>query len=325
MNAIYAILERFNEDLLQFPSYVAAFSEIEASLKLYRGAGLAQNLLVLGETGTGKTTLCRDFVTRYPRMRLSDRDVVPVLHVSIPSTATIASVTETMLAQLGDPLPTVGTVSVKTVRAIKLAKALSVELLLVDEAQHIQDRGKLPTQYLVGDWLKTVMDELNVPTVLLGLPRVGHLLQVNEQLRRRFSRRRYLQMGQCGETSVEAECLQLFLSLGDSFPIPIRAGHFSWDEVAQRVYYASDGRVAYIKKLLAGAIRLALERELDCIGPDILQEAFSEEVWWEGVEKLNPFSEKFQFRRLSRPGEPFEQALIGRSHLGERRRHDTVC
>jgi len=318
MNAIYAILERFNEDLLQFPSYVAAFNDIEALLKLYRGSGLAQHLLVLGETGTGKTTLCRDFVTRYPRMVLSDRDVVPVLHVSIPSAATIASVTEAMLAKLGDPAPTAGTVSAKTARAVKLARAQSVELLLIDEAQHIQDRGRLPTQYLVGDWLKTVMDELNVPTVLLGLPRVGQLLQVNEQVRRRFSRRRYLQMGQCGETSIEAECLQLFLSLGDSFPIPIRAGNFSWDEMAQRVHYASDGRVAYIKKLLAGAIRVALERELDCIDASVLQEAFNAEVWWEGVEQLNPFSEKFQFRRLNRAGEPFEQALVGRANTGER-------
>src|SRR3989338_7060872 len=134
MNAIYAILERFNEDLLQFPSYVAAFNDIEALLSLYRGSGLAQHLLVLGETGTGKTTLCRDFVTRYPRMALSDRDVVPVLHVSIPSAATIASVTEAMLAKLGDPAPTAGTVSAKTARAVKLARALSVELLLIDEA-----------------------------------------------------------------------------------------------------------------------------------------------------------------------------------------------
>lgn len=318
MSAIHTILERFNEDLLQFPSYVAAFNDIEALLQLYRGSGLAQHLLVLGETGTGKTTLCLDFETRYPRVHLSERDVVPVLYISIPSTATIASVTEAMLTKLGDPAPSTGTVSLKTMRVVKLAKALSVELLLIDEAQHIQDRGRLPTQYMVGDWLKTVMDELNVPTVLVGLPRVGQLLQVNEQVRRRFSRRRYLQMGQGGETSIEAECLQLFLSLGDSFPIPIRAGSFSWDEMAQRVHYASDGRVAYIKKLLSGAIRLALEQRLDCIDPAVLQEAFTTEVWWEGSEQLNPFSEKFQFRRLSRPGEPFEPALIGHSRVSTR-------
>ncbi|MEX3639195.1 TniB family NTP-binding protein [Paraburkholderia sp. BR14320] len=319
MDTVYAILERFNEDLLQFPSYVAAFHEIESLLRLHRNTGIAQHLLVLGESGTGKTTLCRDFVTRYPRVRLVERDVVPVVHVSIPPAATIASATEATLARLGDPSPTTGTVSTKTARLIKLARSESVELLLFDEAQHIQDRGKLPTQYLVGDWLKTVMDEINVPTVLLGLPRVARLLQVNEQVRRRFSRRRYLQMGQHGETSVETECLQLFLSLGDNFPIPVSSGAYGWSEMAQRIYYACDGRVAYIKKLLSGAIRIAMERDLSEVAPVVLEEAFSTEVWWEGVGELNPFNGNFQFRRLNRADEPFEHALSGGGNTRSRR------
>lgn len=320
MDSIYAVVERFNEDLLQFPAYVAAFNDIDELLRLHRRTGVAQNLLILGESGTGKTTLCRDFVTRYPRVVMTERDVLPVLHVSIPPVATIAGVTEAMLARLGDPSPTTGTISSKTARAIKLARAVSVELLLIDEAQHIQDRGKLPTQYLVGDWLKTVMDEIGVPTVLLGLPRLGNLLQVNEQVRRRFSRRRYLQMGQHGETSVEAECLQLFLSLGDNFPIPLSCGSAGWKEMAQRVYYACDGRVAYIKKLLSGAIRIALEQDLSHIGPEALEAAFTREVWWEGIDKLNPFNERFEFRRLNRPNEPFEQALAAPNRVQVRRR-----
>lgn len=309
MQAIHSVLERFNDDLLQFPAYVAAFNDIESLLRLYREAGIAQHLLVLGESGTGKTTLCQDFATRYPRVAVAERDVLPVLHVSIPPVATIAAVTEAMLARLGDPSPTRGTVSAKTARAVKLARAVSVELLLIDEAQHIRDRGQMPTQYLVGDWLKTVMDEVGVPTVLLGLPRVASLLQVNEQVRRRFSRRRYLQMGQQGETSVEAECLQLFLSLGDNFPIPVSCGSMGWSEMAQRIYFACDGRVAYIKKLLAGGIRLALEQELPNVGPQTLEIAFTKDVWWEGVDQLNPFNERFQFRRLNRANEPFEQVL----------------
>ncbi|SPD63004.1 transposase [Cupriavidus taiwanensis] len=324
MDSIYSILERFNEDLLQFPAYVAAFNDIEGLLRLHRETGVAQHLLVLGESGTGKTTLCQDFVTRYPRVVLAERDVVPVLHVTIPPVATIAGVTEAMLARLGDPSPTTGTVSSKTARAVKLARAVSVELLLIDEAQHIQDRGKLPTQYLVGDWLKTVMDEIGVPTVLLGLPRVGNLLQVNEQVRRRFSRRRYLQMGQHGETSVEEECLQLFLSLGDNFPIPVSCGSVGWKEMAQRVYYACDGRVAYIKKLLSGAIRIALEQQLPHVGLETLEAAFTREVWWEGIDQLNPFNEQFQFRRLIQPNEPFEQALAAPSRIRAKERRDCL-
>jgi DNA transposition AAA+ family ATPase len=192
----------------------------------------------------------------------------------------------------------------------KLAKGVRVELLLIDEAQHIRDRGQLTSQYLVGDWLKDLMDALEIPTVLLGLPRVVKLLQVNEQLRRRFSRRRNLQMGMSKEATLEEECLQLFLSMGDSLPVPIRVERFGWDELAQRIRFACDGRVAYLKKLLGGAIRLALEQSLDRIDASVLQEAFTAEVWWEGVDELNPFSEKFKLRRLNRAGEPFELALL---------------
>jgi hypothetical protein len=233
--------------------------------------------------------------------------VVPVLHVPIPSAATIASVADAMLTRLGDPGITVGTISARTARAIKLARALKVEVLLFDEAQHIQDRGQSPTQYMVGDWLKTVIDEVAVPTVLLGLPRTENLLQVNEQFRRRFTRRRDMRMGQDTDTPIESECLQLFICLAETLPMAITAGTFGWEELWSRVYYASDGRVAYVKKLLAGAIRLAIERDSKEIDPTLLKEAFTREIWWDGINALNPFANEFCFRRLNRPNEPFER------------------
>lgn len=311
MNPLHQILEAFNQEHLLFPPYIAAFQEIDGLLGFYRETGVAQHLLVLGESGTGKTTLCHDLLKKYPRFVLPSHDVVPALHVPIPSAATIASVTETMLAKLRDPSPTTGTVSVKTARTIKLARALKVEILLFDEAQHIQDRGGLPTRYLVGDWLKTVVDEVNVPTVLLGLPRTEQLLQVNEQLRRRFSRRRNLQMGKDAETSIETECLQLFVSLGATLPLLIRPGNYSWDELGSRIYYACDGRVGYVKKLLAGAIRIAMEQDCQEINPNILEEAFTRDVWWEGVGPLNPFNPHFRARRLTAANEPFERGQMG--------------
>lgn len=290
MNSVHQILAQFNREHLLFPPYVAAFQQIDDLISLYRETGIAQNLLILGESGSGKTTLCRDLARKYPRFVLPEQDVVPVLHVPIPSAATIASATEAMLARLGDPAPSTGTNSAKTARAIKLARALRVEILLIDEAQHIQDRGRLATQYLVGDWLKTVIDELEVPTVLLGLPRTEQLLQVNEQLRRRFSQRRNLQMGQDPDVPIETECLQLFISLGATLPVSISAGPFGWTELGTRIYHASDGRVAYVKKLLSGAIRIAFERGLREIDPGLLEEAFTREVWWEGTQGHRTYS-----------------------------------
>jgi hypothetical protein len=178
---------------------------------------------------------------------------------------------------------------------------------LVDEAQHLHDRGQAATHYLVGDWLKRLIDDLEIPTVFLGLPRLQQLLQVNEQLRRRFSKRIMLALGQSPNAPVQTECLQLFVSLGACLPIPLYFGNFGASELGQRLYFASDGRVAYIKKLLHCAFSQALVAESKQITPGDLEQAFIRDIWWEGVGRLNPFHIDFEFRRLDRAGEPFEQ------------------
>ncbi|CAJ0691463.1 TniB family NTP-binding protein [Ralstonia holmesii] len=304
---IYRAIQRFDEEYLPFPPFVAAANLIESNIALYRETGVAHHLLVLGESGAGKSSLCKWIERKYPRFALRERDVVPVLVVSVPIAATIASVAEDMLAELGDPSPLAGTVSARTARVITLCHACRVEMILFDEAQHVHDRGQATTHYMVGDWLKSLIDQAGVPTVFLGLPRLEQLLQVNEQLRRRFSRRVRLALGQSDTETIYAECLQLFISLGACLPVPLSCGDCGWDELGMRLYYASDGRVAYIKKLMTAALRLALELDAASIGPELLEQAFTAEIWWQGVDALNPFNSAFEFRRLDRGNEPFEQ------------------
>lgn len=303
----HALMEKFNAEHLMFPAYVGAFNEVSALLDLYRCSRINQNLLIVGEAGTGKTTICKAIVNKNPRLVQPERDLIPVLHISIPATATISGVCEEILNKLGDPYASTGTVSIKTTRIIKLMSALSVELLLIDEGQHIQDRGRSTTQYMVGDWIKSLMDQIRIPTVILGLPRVINLLQTNEQLRRRFTRLRRLEMGQDSSMSIENECLALFLGLAESLPFKFKQGQAGWSEYARRIYFACDGRVAYIKKLLAGTIRIATDNSITTIEPQTLEAAFTAEVWWEGIGPLNPFNDKFIFRTLNQANEPFEK------------------
>lgn len=311
-------LKRFDEEYIPFPPFVVAANSVEANIALYRQTGLAQHLLVLGESGTGKSSLCRWIGEKYPRSILLDRDLLPALIVSVPPAATIASVAEALLKELGDPSSSTGSISTRTSRVITLCRACRVEIVLFDETQHVHDRGQVATHYMVGDWLKSLIDELGVPTVFLGLPRLESLLQVNEQLRRRFSKRLHLALGQSDTDSIHTECLQLFITLGSCLPVPLTSGDYSWPEMGTRLYYASDGRVAYIKKLLASALRHAMETELSQIGPPQLERAFTEDVWREGVGALNPFNPTFEFRRLDRGDEPFERGGISRRKYREK-------
>jgi len=307
---VFDELRRFEEEYIPFPPFVAALDAIKTNLELFRETGIAQHLLVLGEAGTGKSSICRWVEHQYPRFALPDRDVIPVLIVPVPAAASISSMASAMLEKLGDPSALFGTISTKTSRVVTLCHACRVELILFDEAQHIHDRGQVTTHYMVGDWLKSLIDQTGVPTVFLGLPRLEQLLQVNEQLRRRFSRRLRLALGQSDKNSIHEECLQLFRSLGACLPVPLVCGAYGWDELGMRLYYASDGRVHYIKELLKAALRLALETDSVEIGPHFLEQAFTVQIWSEGVDKLNPFNSAFEFRRLDRYNEPFERGAV---------------
>lgn len=302
----FAILKQLDETYIPFPAFDTAANTIIDNVTLFKNTGIAHHLLVLGESGTGKSSLCRWMVAKYPKAILPEGDVIPALSISVPPAATISSVAEAMLAQLGDPTYSRGSVTHKTLRVITLCRNCGVGVVLFDEAQHIHDRGQAATHYKVGDWLKGLIDDIKVPTVFLGLPRLVQLLQINDQLRRRFSKRLNLALGQADEVRVDTECLQLFMSLGKCLPYRISPGDYSWPEFGKRLYYASDARVAYLKKLLVAAFRMACENGELLINPELLARAFTDDIWWQGVGALNPFHQAFVFRHLDRGNEPFE-------------------
>jgi hypothetical protein len=313
---IYNVLKQFDGECIPFPPFVRALQSIEESLSLYRETGIAERSLIYGEAGSGKSTLCKTIVHRHPRYSRPDQDILPVLAISIPAAGNISSVAEEMLRVLGDPSPNRGTISAKTMRVVTLCRACKVELLLLDEAQHIYDRGAVTSHYKVGDWLKGLIDQLDVPVVLLGLPKLQQLLQVNEQLRRRFGKHMSLVLGQSGAETIENECLQLFITLGASLPVGLSSGNYSWQEMGLRLHYASDGRVHFIKRLLYSGLKQALLNSEDRIHPETLEQAFMDEVFWEGTGALNPFNPNFEFRKLDRANEPFQ---VGNNAVGSRR------
>lgn len=312
---LYAPLRGFEEQYIPFPPFVAAKNAIETNLRIFRETGIAKHVLVTGEAGTGKSSLCQWLAHRHPIQYLEDRNKVDALIFAVPPAATVSSIVDAMLTALEDPWRTKGTISGKTSQLVTLCRSCGVELLVFDEAQHLHDRGDTRTHYMVGDWLKHLIDALGVPTCLVGLPRIEQILQINDQLRRRFSSRLRLALGQSNTDSIETECLQLFISLVSLISIPVSSGPYSAEEMGRRLYYASDGRVAYIKKLLSAALRQALENGINTIDAAMLEKAFTEEIWWEGIGKLNAFNPQFEFRRLDRGGEPFQAV-----HAAVRRR-----
>lgn len=300
----YRSLLAFDGEYVGFSSFVEILQTMEQSLQMYRHTAIVKNLVVIGESGCGKTSLACAFRDRHPRQHLLEQTITPVVYVEVPSIGTVGALARQILAALGDPFPEKGRIIDQTARIEILARNAKSEMLILDEAQHVYDRGQHKSQYATADWLKSLVNAIQIPVVLFGIPRLENLLQVNVQLRRRFSAPLVLSLGDPNDPDSLEASLDVINALLPVLPLPLAHREMSDKELARRIYYATDGRVGYLKALLARALEKAWEADGDCVTRSDLEFAFMT-IWSASKGALNPFNSEFVFRRLDRSGEPF--------------------
>ncbi len=299
-----ADLKKFKGAIIMYPQFSIAYEAILDVLKLYRRTGIQQNLVLLGESGCGKSTLLELIEKENPPYREAERTVVPILKVSVPALATVYRLIEALLVSIGDPAPMLGTASAKELRLGHLIKRCGVEVILIDELQHLRDRARVPTAYAIGDWIKSFGDATGLPMIGSGLPRARGLLDGNEQLRRRASSVLMVNKISIDDDAGLDEFSRIVAAFNEIVPVRSRIRSECREDV-ERIYYATDGRIGYVASLYLRAIRLVYENDACEIDIKVLESAFSRQIWLNGVDDLNPFSSRFVYRELNRPGEPF--------------------
>jgi type II secretory pathway predicted ATPase ExeA len=281
------------EDLyIHFPRNESALKAIKDCHTHAKAANEAEGLLIQGDTGAGKTTIIKLYMRDHPRTSTEDRSSVPVLRASVPVPATCKSLATTLLIAIGDPAAEKGTQLSQTHRLKKYFEVCNVELLILDEFQHFQDRDSLKVLKTVSDWLKLLMDQTNVPIVLAGLPYSHTILDEpgNEQLQRRFATRIELQPF-LYETSKERQDFRRFLNaIDDKLPLAEKS-NLADPGTALCIYEATDGVVAHVMKLVRRATVITLECGQEQLTVANLALAYEQRLAANNPGKANPFGE----------------------------------
>lgn len=300
------IFNRFNTLLIKHSQFDLAANKILDAYKFKCEADRQINLICIGMSGTGKSTLKKHIVKQYPSFASKDRKIIPVLEVNTPALPTVKNVAESMLAQLGDPMFHKGSTSEKTYRILNYIKECGVKLIIFDELQHFIDQGNKSAPRQVSDWLKTVIDDSEVSIVLMGLEQSEYILQVNEQLRRRFTHRIDLKPFSLSCNQSYLDFVSVLKNLHVAVDMPLTKQPSS--ELLRRWHYATNGVIAHMVTLILSAFQIAQRKGYMSIHQSCLEEAFVESIWAQGVSRLNPFNNKFEFKRLIKPGMPFHTA-----------------
>lgn len=267
------------EDKVEKIKYIQEYSNIMSE---------PECLLITGDTGAGKSTIMDQHMTRYSKEITDTETRIPILTSLIPAPASVKGVAEQLLYDLGDALATKGRTAAKTRRLCNYIKDCRVELIILDEFQHLIDRDSNRVLRTVADWLKTIIIETGVPVVLLGMPEAEEVLNANPQLSRRFAHRYVLEPFEFDSAEEPSEFRHFLKAIDDKLPFD-KLSNLADIDTAYKIYYATDGVVGYIMKLIRKAAAMAIRYEKQYITNHMLSRAFKLHIQKDKPTKVNPF------------------------------------
>lgn len=291
-----------------FPAFQDAMDEVIEMVELGDCALGFSGVFIIGESGSGKTTFLESILARFPSYEDDECTVRPAVMAKVPSAPSIKFIARRILAALGDPLANAARRDNDelTKGIVTLLKKCHTQVLLLDEVNNfLQKKGRHDSVLDLSNWIKEIADDSGVLIVLSALPIGEALTQSNEQLRRRFSAPLYLELVRKKRKETNLTNFRGVLKEVDKKLPTLRRSNLHQKDLSLRLFYATDGLIGLLMKLLRRAIRIAHDRNSPQLDLAVLEEAFMAEIWTNGEGPLNPFNQQFIKRRLDQVGEPY--------------------
>lgn len=295
-----------------FPAFQDAMDEVIEMIELGDCALGFSGVFIIGESGSGKTTFLESILDRFPPYEDDDRSVRPAVMTKVPSVPSIKFIARRILAALGDPLANAARRDNDelTKGIVTLLKECRTQVLLLDEVNNfLQKKGRHDSVLDLSNWLKEIVDDSGVLIVLSALPIGEAITQINGQLRRRFSAPLYLELVKKKQKVLNLTDFRGVLKKVDEKLPTLRRSNLHEKDISLRLFYATDGLIGLLMKLLRRAIRIAHKNNAPQLDLAILEQAFLAEIWTHGEGPLNPFNQQFIKRRLDQVGEPYGPEL----------------
>lgn len=289
---------------IQFDHVKAILAKLKDLVETDFDQGEPDILFIVGDPGTGKTWLVKRFAANYPRIETPDRTIVPVLVANVPAKCTLKRLPGAILQALDSRLWNVGDEEQRSHQLETLLKKCGVKLVILNEANHLIDRGKEKSHYLLADWIKQTSERTGVPFVLVGIPRLKVLLDVNGQLADRV--REVVTVEPFG---IDARCKNQMVTALKSFSLLLEGVDripLTDPENARRFAFATAGRLRRIRRMLVESVQVAAELPKPKIDLPVLARVFREHIFKGAPDKRNPFvPEAFDGKPLTGPDEPY--------------------
>jgi len=231
-------------------------------------------LLLTGDTGLGKSTFLKKYAKKSRRRRVAGRVKQPIIYMEMPTQATPLAAAELLLKLLGDPRSERGRLSSREFRIVELLKAERVEIVLIDEFQHIIEASGASRLNAVANLIKQVVKQAGVPLLLCGMPEVKAIVEGHPQLAG-ICDLRFEMEAFSHDTDAGRLALRIFLRDYDRHLPFDQLSRLGSPDIAEALGCASGGNMRRLIRLLWRAAFRAIERGAPSIQTEDLEEAFA--------------------------------------------------
>lgn len=259
------IEERINyirkERWIGYPVTKSILNQLEDLLS-YPKRSRMPNLLIIGETNNGKTTIARNFLQKFPAfIEAPDKSVVcPVLYLQAPPVADEGRFYSAIIQRFAAPYRTSDRIEKKMNQALTLMQKSQVKMLIIDEFHHIL-AGNGSKQRAMLNTIKYMGNELMIPIVGIGTKDAFVAIQSDPQLSNRFDH------AYIPKWHMDKDYLSLLASLEYILPLKNKSNLIE-EHTAQKILVLSDGAFGEIYRLLTELAVLAIQNGEEKINLD---------------------------------------------------------
>ncbi|MDQ0874387.1 type II secretory pathway predicted ATPase ExeA [Paenibacillus sp. V4I3] len=233
---------------IEFRKVIDAISECHNSSKI----GCPNNLLLTGSSGSGKSALLSYYKNKYLE-RYNGDSVFPILYLKSPLHAKPRELAISLLEQMDVNYRNNLSLSSMTNKVVESITQLGIELIMLDDIEHLFDATSLRIHSDSVEWLRMLFDNLQVSVILSGLEVSNRLLLHNAAFASRVLSRVTL-------SPLDEDEYALFLQTIDSY-LPFSEKLWLTEQAIEKLYLTTDGLPGYTKEIIIKATRLAFEED----------------------------------------------------------------
>jgi len=223
------------------------------------------NLLIVGDSNNGKTTLIRRFGELCGKSYVDENSepVRPIVIAEAPTSADEKALYISILERFWTPYRATDPVSKLRYQVIHLMRTCRVRMLIIDEL-HSLLTGTATKQREVMNALKLLCNELCIPIVGVGTREAVRVLHTDPQHASRFD------VAALPEWELNKDFQRLLASFEKVLPLKLPSRLHS-PELASKLHIISEGNIGNLHRLLVECAKVAISSGKESIDASIIE------------------------------------------------------